>query len=202
MDWRGFLTWIRASCQSGLSAQIKGKKLMLVPQTAEGFRATISALRSLNESKGVSFHTSLSEDRCVRLLVKNLGRHMPEDVVRKELENLGSCLQKVLQLRSHRRDRKLPNPTPNPALCVGSAGTGSSETTFPDRTRRFTCLGGDISPRKDFCSASAVNASAIRSGTAVMHPGVLLLVSLTSQGECQAHRTEFQADHEKRHTFA
>jgi hypothetical protein len=55
---------------------------MLVPRTAEGIRATVSALRSLDESMYVSFHTfSLPENRCVCLLVKNLSRHMPEDVV-------------------------------------------------------------------------------------------------------------------------
>ena len=49
---------------------------MLVPPTAEGFRATVSALLSLDGSKDVSFHTfSLPEDRCVRLLVKNICRH-------------------------------------------------------------------------------------------------------------------------------
>jgi len=80
---------------------------MLVPRTAEGFRATVSALRSLDGSKGVSFHTfSLPEDCCVRLLVKNLGRHMPEDVVREELESLGICVQGVLQLRSGHRDQE------------------------------------------------------------------------------------------------
>jgi len=62
---------------------------MLVLRTAEGFRATVSTLRSLDGSKGVSFHISLPKDRFVRLLVKNLGRHMPEDVVWEELENLG-----------------------------------------------------------------------------------------------------------------
>jgi len=36
-DTRGFLTWLRTSCQSGLSAQMKGEKLMLVPRTAKGF---------------------------------------------------------------------------------------------------------------------------------------------------------------------
>jgi len=41
----------------------------------------------------VSFHNfSLPEDCCVRLLVKNLGRHMPEDVGREELENMGICV--------------------------------------------------------------------------------------------------------------
>jgi hypothetical protein len=38
---------------------------------------------SLDEGEGVSFHTfTLPEDRCVRLLVKNLGRGTPESVVR------------------------------------------------------------------------------------------------------------------------
>jgi hypothetical protein len=112
-DTRGFLTWLRASCQSGLSVQIKGEKLMLVPRTAGGFRATVSALRSLDGSKGVSFHTfSLPDDRCVRLLVKNLERHMTKDVVREELENLGICLQRVLQLRSGRRDQEVAKSRP------------------------------------------------------------------------------------------
>ena len=74
-DTRGFLSWLHASCQSRLSAQIKGEKLMLVPCTAEGFRGTVSALRSFDGSKGVSFHTSVAEDHYVRLLVKSLGRH-------------------------------------------------------------------------------------------------------------------------------
>jgi hypothetical protein len=52
----------------------------------------VSALRSLDGSKDVNFHTSsLPEDRCVWLLVKNLGRHMLEDVVWEELESLGMC---------------------------------------------------------------------------------------------------------------
>ena len=84
-DTRGFLSWIQASCHSGPSAQIKGwgGRLMLVPRTAGAFTATVSSLRSLDGSKGVSFHTSsLSKNRCVRLLVKNLGRQMLGDVVR------------------------------------------------------------------------------------------------------------------------
>jgi hypothetical protein len=95
-DTRGFLTWMRASCPSGLSAQIKGERLMLVPRTAEGFRAAVSALRSFDGSRGVRFHTfSLPEDRCVRLLVKNLRRHMPENVVQEEVENLGISVQGI-----------------------------------------------------------------------------------------------------------
>jgi hypothetical protein len=64
----------------------------------------------------VSFHTfTLPEDRCVRLLVKNLGRGRPESVVREELESLDICVQAVTQLRTGRRDKDpardcLPTP--------------------------------------------------------------------------------------------
>jgi hypothetical protein len=87
---------------------MKGEKLMIVPGTADGFRATVSALRSLDGSKGVTFHTfSLPEDRCVRLLVKILGRQIPESVVGEELEALGIRVQGVMQLRSGRRDQDI-----------------------------------------------------------------------------------------------
>jgi len=62
---------------------------MFVPSTANGFRAVVSARRSLDGKDVVSFHTfTLPEDRCARLLVKNLGRGMPESVVREELDSL------------------------------------------------------------------------------------------------------------------
>jgi hypothetical protein len=79
---------------------------MVIPSTADGFRATVSVLRSLDGEKGVTFHTySLPEDRCVRLLVKNFGRQKPESVVREELESLNIHVQGVIQLRSGRRDQ-------------------------------------------------------------------------------------------------
>ena len=91
-DIRGFLAWLRSRCPKGITAQMKGENLMVVPETDDDFRAAISALRSLDASKGVSFHTySLPEDRCARLYIKNLGRRMSEDVVREELEALGMC---------------------------------------------------------------------------------------------------------------
>jgi hypothetical protein len=78
---------------------------MVVPSTADGFRATVSALQSLDGKGGASFHTSLPDDRCVRLLVKNLGRRMPESVVREELEAVDIRVYGVTQLRSDRRDQ-------------------------------------------------------------------------------------------------
>jgi len=80
--------------------------LMFVPSTADGFRAAVSALRSLDGKDGVSFHTfTIPEDRCARLLVKNLGRGMSESVVREELESLNIRVQGVTRLRSGRRDQ-------------------------------------------------------------------------------------------------
>jgi hypothetical protein len=80
---------------------MKGEILILVPETADGFRATIGVLRSLDVSKGVTFHTfSLPEDQCVRLLLKNLGKCMPEAEIREQLEALHINVQAVMQLRS------------------------------------------------------------------------------------------------------
>jgi hypothetical protein len=116
-DTPGFLAWLRAASRSSLTAQIKAELLVLVSETADGFRAMVTALRSLDASRGVSFHTfSLPEDRSVRLLVKNLGKTMPESVVQEELAALGISVQGLMQLRSGRRsqdgaqDRPL-NPT-------------------------------------------------------------------------------------------
>jgi len=61
---------------------------MLVPRIGAGFRVTVSTLRFLDRSKGVSIQTFfVPVYHCVRLLFKNLGRHMPEDV-REELTEL------------------------------------------------------------------------------------------------------------------
>ena len=65
----------------------------------------------------MSFHTfTLPKDRYARLLLKNLGRGMPQSVVREELETLGIHIQGVTQLRSGRRDQdptkdRPPTPT-------------------------------------------------------------------------------------------
>jgi hypothetical protein len=62
---------------------------MLVSENANGFPPTIGALWSLGEDKGVSFHTfSLPEDRFVRLLLKNVGKRIPEAEIKEELEAL------------------------------------------------------------------------------------------------------------------
>jgi hypothetical protein len=47
--------------------------------------------------QGVRFHTSLPEERCVRLLLKNLTKHMPESIVREKLESLNIRAQVPIQ---------------------------------------------------------------------------------------------------------
>ena len=104
-DTRAFLAWLRDTCPGGLTAQLKAEKLMVL-STANVFRAVVSALRSLDGGEWVNFHTfTLPEDRCVRLLVRNLGRGIPESVVREEQEAMDIHVQAVMQLRSGRRDQ-------------------------------------------------------------------------------------------------
>jgi hypothetical protein len=56
-DTRDFLISLRALRPSSFSPNIKGERVMFVLGMANGFRATVRALRSLDGSKGVSFHT-------------------------------------------------------------------------------------------------------------------------------------------------
>jgi hypothetical protein len=68
--------------------------------------ATIGDLRSLGEDKGVSFHTfSLLEDRCVRLLLKNVGKRLAEEEIKEELETLSIRVQAVMHLLSKPGDQ-------------------------------------------------------------------------------------------------
>ena len=122
-DARAFLASLRASCPGGLVAQLKSEKLMVVPSTADGFRASVSALRSLDGKKSVSFHIfTLPEDHCVRLLVKNLGRGMPDSIVRDEPETLNIRVQGVTQLRIGRCDKDHAKARPQPPLhCISGA---------------------------------------------------------------------------------
>ena len=73
----------------------------------------------------MSFHTfTLPEDRCVRLLVKNLGRGTPESVVREELEALNIHVQAFMQLRSRRHDKNPAKDRPLTPHFIVSAARG------------------------------------------------------------------------------
>jgi hypothetical protein len=92
---------------------------MVVQSTGNDFRVAVPRWR-----KGVSFHIfTLQEDRCVRLLMKNLRRGMPENFVREELEALDIHVQGIIQLvpvvatRTHPRTALLPL-----THCISCAG--------------------------------------------------------------------------------
>ena len=95
-DTRAFLAWLRATYPGGLAAQLKAEKLMVFSPNANGFRSVVSALRSLNWGRCQFPHLHDPEDRCVRLLVKSLGRGMSESVAREELEDLDIHVLAVL----------------------------------------------------------------------------------------------------------
>jgi hypothetical protein len=46
-----------------LKPQLTAEKLMVVPSTADGFRAKVRALQSLDGKEDECFYTSLPEDR-------------------------------------------------------------------------------------------------------------------------------------------
>ena len=134
-DSRGFLIWLRSRCPTGISAQMKGERFMAVPETADDFLAAIAALRFLGVSNDVNCHISLPEDRCVCLLVKNLGKRMPETVVREELEALGICVQGDLQLRSGRRDKgpdRIRPATPHFTVSVAGGQRKTVKSLLPN----------------------------------------------------------------------
>lgn len=150
---------------------------MIVPWTADGFRAMAIALRTLDERKGVSSHTFLPEDRCVRLLFKNLGRQMPEDVIQEELEALFFSVQGVFHLCSghqYQNTSKACHLTPN---LVVSVAQGCKVL----KVHSLTCVACKswwrcTSPLRALFSASAASALATCTSTADMHSGMLLVV--------------------------
>ena len=91
------------------------------------------------KGEGLSFDTfTLPEDRCARLLVKNLGRGMPESVVREELETVGINVQWVTQIRSGHRDQDTNKNSPSTPHFILSVARGPEVS----RVRSITELCG------------------------------------------------------------
>jgi hypothetical protein len=92
---------------------------MVVSSTTDGFRAEIRALWSLEGTESLRFHTfTLRENRCGRLVLKNLGKGMPENVVWEELESLDIRVQGLMQLRSGRREQDPAKDLPPNSLFI------------------------------------------------------------------------------------
>jgi hypothetical protein len=156
-DTRSFVAWLRASCPGGLTDQLKGENLMAVPSTADGFRAAVSALRSLDGKDGVSFHTfTLPGDRCARLVLKNMVRGMPESVVREELEFLNFRVQGVTQLRSGSRDSDLAKDHPPPtSSCQWREGPRCQKCDRSPKSAACECRWSRMWLQNARCNASA-----------------------------------------------
>jgi hypothetical protein len=92
---------------SKLVAQMKGEILMLVSESAYGFRTTIGDLWSLEKRARVCVFTlcRYKDDHCFLLLLKNLGKCIPEPEIREKLEALHITVQALMQLRSKRQDQ-------------------------------------------------------------------------------------------------
>jgi len=152
-DTRSFLVWLRPSCPDGLVAPLKGEKLMAVPSTTEGYRAAISALRSLHDKDGVSFHNfTLPEQRCARRLVKNLGKSIPESVDRDQ-RGVGipehPCPGN--QAAANRKSRSGPRqeqPSYTPLHCISGARASGVKGAIAHRTLQLASVGGVVSGSK------------------------------------------------------
>ena len=73
----------------------------------------------------MSFHTfTLPEESCARLLIKTLGKGMPEKVVRKKLEYLDIRIQGVTQLRSGSLDQDPAKDRPRIPHVIVSVARG------------------------------------------------------------------------------
>jgi len=138
---------------------------MVLPSTANGFTAAVSTMRPLEGGKGVSFYSfTLPEDCCVRILVKNLVRGMPESVA------LDIHIQGVMQLLSGLRDQAKPRTALSPPfLCVIGANSAAYE-----------CRWSRTWLQKARCNANAASASYTRSVTADTRPGASRVVDSTS----------------------
>ena len=82
---RLFLKWLKEETGGDGSVRMQGDKLVLVPKTADCFKATVRVLRSIDPSKGVAFHTySLPEDRCSSLTSCS-GMFLPRPLTRSQV---------------------------------------------------------------------------------------------------------------------
>ena len=81
----------------------------------------------------------------VRLLVKNLGRKMPESEVREELEVLGITVVSVLQLQSHRRATDTEGQASHSSLhCDGAKRANGQQGTRSRQSVRSSYNGRDV----------------------------------------------------------
>jgi hypothetical protein len=115
----------------------------------------------------------------LRLLVKNLGRGMPESVVRGELEALHIHVQGVLELTSGRNDQgptKDRNFTTHFIVSV-ARGPEVSKLDLSPNSAVCECRWSRTWLQRARCNASTASASDTRSVTEDMLPGASRVVA-------------------------
>ena len=153
---------------------------MVVPSTADGFRAAVGELRSLDGKDGLKFHTStLPEDGCMRLLVKNTRRFMPESVDIEDLESLKIRVQGITQLPCGCRDHETTkDDPPSPIISVAQGPQVSKVRSLTQRCGLRMSV-ESYGASKGPCNASAASASVTRSVTADTNADASRLGALT-----------------------
>jgi hypothetical protein len=183
-------------CSSKLVAQMGIQNLMVVTKTANGFWATISAMQSLGESKNLSNQNfSLPEDRCVDLLLKNLGKGMPEADVREELEALHIHVQTVMQLRSRRRVKYVEKDSPlttNFTLPV-AGGPNVAKVCSPTDCCCLRVKVEMYNAPKGLCNANSVSALGTLGVTVATHLGAWHVGTPTHQGNVSTQSSRLSA---------
>jgi hypothetical protein len=137
----------------------EGETLIFLPETAHGFRSTNGSLHSLGEAKGLSFHNfRLLEDRCLCLLMKNVGKRMPEAEIKK-VEPLHLNVQAVRQLSSKCRDQDPEKDRPLTPHFVVSVARGHDVAKVRSLTElRPADSGGDVCVHKRAASMQTLPA--------------------------------------------
>jgi methyl coenzyme M reductase subunit C-like uncharacterized protein (methanogenesis marker protein 7) len=86
----------------------------------------------------MGFHTfTLTENRCVWLLVEIVGKDMHENVVREELESLDTSVLGVTQLLSSRRGQDLASDHPPTPQLIVSVARGTEVSKVRTITELF-----------------------------------------------------------------
>jgi len=144
----------------------------------------------------VSFHTfRLPDDGCVRLLVKNVGRGLPESVVREDLEALDIHVQAVMQLRSGRReqDPKKDRPLTPTSLYQWRGGPRCLRYDQLLNSAVCECRWSRTWLQRVPCNVNAASASDTRSVTADTRPGASRVVAPTSPVGAQSRGNSLSA---------
>lgn len=125
-----FLSKLRETCPSGLTAPFKGENMMFFPEITLWFRAAVTVLHSLNGSRNVTFHTLLLlENSSVHVLT--VLRYACVRVPFRRSWRFWTCESRgVMQLRSGCRDQNNEKDRPWTLHFVVSVPQGPEVTKF------------------------------------------------------------------------